>query len=139
MKYLKLMLLLFSLTLFNCSQCIKIVEANKNKYVSGLENGRSYIDYAVKIKAKNNFSFQNIRLDGKDIKESLYVKDLATGLSSTSIKSNYKKGIYLFGFRVFNTEQIDLKETLDFTYKMKEKEYILNTFILKKENVFTNK
>lgn len=133
------MLLLFSLTLFNCSQYIKVVEANKNKHVSGLENGRSYIDYVIKIEAKNNFSFQNIRLDGKVIKESLYVKDLATGLSSTTIKNEYKKGIYLFGFRVFNTEQIDLKEALDFTYKIKEKECTLNTFVLKKGNIFTNK
>ena len=139
MNHLKLILLLFSLTLCNCSQYLKVIEATKSKHVSGLKNGRSYIDYGIKIEAKNSFSIQNIRLEDKTIKESLYVKDLATGLSSTQLKKEYKKGTYLVGFRIFNRELISAKETIELTYITNKKKYILNTFVLINDAIFTNK
>ena len=139
MRYLKLILLLFSLTLFNCAQQIKIIEASKSKFISGLPNGRSYVDYRVKIETKTNIQFKSILLDTKDVPNNLYLKNLSSGMSSTKINPEIAVGIYEFGFRVFNFNNFSKEEKVLFNYLLKGKEKKLIKIIFKNDKINTNR
>lgn len=125
MRISKNILLIFTMLFFSCTNYLKIVEANKIKSISGLQNGKNYIDYSIKIESKINFSFESLELNNIKINENLYIKDLSTGLSSTKINSDLKKGVYLFGFRSYNTNSFNKDETIAFNYLLKSKKFQL--------------
>ncbi len=125
--------------LFGCSSAIKIAEALKTKHISGLRNGKDYIDYTLKINAKNRFQFKELSVNGAIIKKSLYVKNLATGLSSTKISDSYAEGSYIFGFRIFDVENFKDEEILTFQYLMNSKEYSIETPIDLNRKIANNK
>ena len=139
MKYIKQLILLFSLTLFGCNSYVTIIKANKGKYVSGLPSGKNYIDYKIKIEAKTTIEFISLKLDGNNISENLYLKDLTSGLSSTKIKSVIDAGIYEFGFRIFNFDDFDNEEKITYTYLLKGKLYENTKTIMKLNRLKANK
>ncbi|WP_146190733.1 hypothetical protein [Polaribacter aquimarinus] len=119
MKHLKLFSLLISMFLFfGCSEYISIIEANKTLNISGLSKGKNHLAYYITIKVKKDITFKSITLNGTEIKESLYLKDLSTGLSSTKINEILSKGNYLFGFRKFDLTDSNKKETIMLSYKI---------------------
>lgn len=127
------------LTFFNCSQQIKIIEANKSKFISGLPNGKSYIDYRIKIETKTNTQFKSILLDNKTTPSNLYLKDLSSGFSSTNIKTEIVAGIYEFGFRVFNFNNFNKEEKIVYKYLLNGKERELVKNIIKNNKVTNNR
>jgi len=134
MRHLKFYFLLCSVFLFfGCSEYVSIKDASKTLNISGLSKGKNYIDYRLTVHTKKSITFENITLNGKVVKESLFLKDLNTGLSSTKIDANLPKGNYQFGFRKYNLTKKDIPETIALLYKIdgklftQKKEVILKT------------
>lgn len=129
MKNLKLSVLLFSLFILSgCAQYVTVLEANKTANISGLSNGKNYTDYTLKLDVLKNIDFKNVQLNKKNVVESLYIKDLKTGLSSTKIKPNLPKGNYILGFRSFKNSNPKEKDIISFIFMENNK-----TFTLEKE------
>lgn len=139
MRKYKNLLLVFTLFLFSCSNYLNIVDANKTKHISGIKNRKNYIDYKIKIESKVDFNFESIKLNNTKITETLFVKNLSTGLSSTKVNSDVKKGSYQFGFRIYDTASFNLEETITFNYLIQNKEFQLKKIIKKVDNIKTNK
>lgn len=134
-----LLILTFTMLFFNCSNYINVLESNKTKHISGLKNGKNYVDYTFKFESDADFIFKSLALDSKIITEMLYIKNLKTRLSSTKIKSAIQKGKYMFGFRVFDTSNFNTEEKLTFKYSVKGKEYQIEQTIKKQDRVINNK
>ncbi|WP_397447349.1 hypothetical protein [Polaribacter sp. R77954] len=125
--------------LVSCSSAMKIIDSKKNKHISGLSNGKNYIDYTIHIEIETGFNFKSILLNNDKITEHLYIKNLATGLTSTKINSEIKKGAYLFGFRVLNTTSFNADETITFKYMKDNREHQLIKKVLKEDKIITNR
>lgn len=126
-------------TFSSCSNYLTIVTANKTKHISGIQNGKNYVDFSIEINSKVDFSFKSLELNDSKIIESLYIKDLSTGLSSTKINSDVKKGIYQFGFRIYNTDSFNKDETVTFKYSINNKDFQLKKKIDKEAKIQPNR
>ena len=69
----------------------------------------------------------------------IYIKNLSTGLTSTKINSNIKKGIYLFGFRVYNNNAFTQNETITFNCLINNIKISIKEKINSKNKVKTNR
>lgn len=132
-------LILACVLLNSCVSNMKIVESKKEKHISGLANGKNYVDYTIKIDSKVNFSFESLVLNDIKINKNIYIKNLSTGLTSTKINSNIKKGIYLFGFRVYNTNAFTQNETITFNCLINNIKISIKEKINSKNKVKTNR
>lgn len=127
-------ILFLTIILFtSCSNYLKIVEATKTKHISGIKNGKNYIDYKLKVNAKTDFTYIKIELNNVNIKDNLYYKNLENGLSSTKISEYIKKGKYEFGFRVFNENVYQKEEDIVFWYRIKNKNLKLKSKVVKND------
>ena len=124
--------------LIGCSSSIELVTANKTKHISGLPTGKNYLDYKITLNSKVDFNFKSLELNNKVIKN-FFMKDLSSGLSSTKIKSDIKKGVYQFGFRIYNTSSLNAQETITLNYTINKKEFQLKKKVEKDEKAKINR
>lgn len=138
MKKIKYIVLFFMFGILSCSSSIDLIEAKKTKHVSGLPTGKDYVDYKIKLNSKVDFSFKSLKLNNQTI-ENFFIKNLSSGLSSTKINSNIKKGAYQFGFRVYNTSLINTQETITLNYLINDKEFQLKKNVEKNKKIRANR
>ena len=119
--------------IFTSCSSLSIQRATKTRHIPGIKSAKKYVHYAIKIRSSKDFILNTIQIENNNKKLAYSYVDLQTKLSSSVMQPVFKKGAYIFNFRVYDIKDYKNKENILVKYS------IDNISYTKKHQITTNK